>query len=760
MKRALVLFSALAFACTPPKTDYTGKKCDVSCPSGWRCNQDGVCEKGASCEAPTAACGGRCVDVTQDPRNCGACGKACPLPTNAESAGCNQSHCTLGACRAGYADCDEDAATGCEVNTESDLGNCGACRHPCNLPHAIALCQNGGCAIATCAAGYQDCDGDPDNGCESNTATDPDHCGDCKATPCPPATNAIPACKASACAIECNLGFADCDGDPGTGCEVALASDPTHCGSCGAPACESGPQSVAACSQGKCKLTCDAGFADCDTTASTGCETATTADPAHCGGCAPCALPHTATDTCTAGVCGIGTCSSGFMDCDFVTSNGCETNINGDPLHCGGCAPCQLPHVQIHTCVSGGCGIGLCDPGYASCNPVVTDGCETKVSDDPLHCGLCTKVCSGAPHADPSCVNSSCGLTCQTGFADGDGNPANGCEACVPTNGGVEICDGLDNDCNGAIDDALGACCVSTVTSAGLPSAQAGMILGEASALWVADPLKGLTRVDLQTYQVSSLFTSGMAAMDLVKDGAGGLFVVSSNGNRVYALTPSGGSFSSAPAAGNGTASCVDAATALAASYRGPVGVVLLPTGHLVLADDLNHRLADVVPKGAGNGSSASFASTCAAGAGAASGSPVTLANARFNQPHGLAYDPAGTGTVWVADAFNKAIRKIDVASGTVSTIGGLSVSPSHLALDAAKNVWFTAGNQVFKIAAGGATATLVTGLAGPGNADGACASAAFSSAAGIVADGSGTATVLYVLDSGNAAIRRIASLP
>jgi hypothetical protein len=24
---------------------------------------------------------------------------------------------------------------------------------------------------------------------------------------------------------------------------------------------------------------------------------------------------------------------------------------------------------------------------------------------------------------------------------------------CVPTNGGIEICDGLDNDCNGQIDD-------------------------------------------------------------------------------------------------------------------------------------------------------------------------------------------------------------------------------------------------------------------------------------------------------------------
>jgi hypothetical protein len=37
---------------------------------------------------------------------------------------------------------------------------------------------------------------------------------------------------------------------------------------------------------------------------------------------------------------------------------------------------------------------------------------------------------------------------CQTGWANADGNPNNGCEyACTPD--GPEICDGKDNDCNG-----------------------------------------------------------------------------------------------------------------------------------------------------------------------------------------------------------------------------------------------------------------------------------------------------------------------
>ena len=49
-----------------------------------------------------------------------------------------------------------------------------------------------------------------------------------------------------------------------------------------------------------------------------------------------------------------------------------------------------------------------------------------------------------------------CVSACAAGFVDADGLAADGCE-CKLTNGGVEICDGLDNDCNGAVDDGVGA---------------------------------------------------------------------------------------------------------------------------------------------------------------------------------------------------------------------------------------------------------------------------------------------------------------
>ena len=39
-------------------------------------------------------------------------------------------------------------------------------------------------------------------------------------------------------------------------------------------------------------------------------------------------------------------------------------------------------------------------------------------------------------------------------FYDANMKASDGCEAyCQKTNGGVEICDGRDNDCNGLVDD-------------------------------------------------------------------------------------------------------------------------------------------------------------------------------------------------------------------------------------------------------------------------------------------------------------------
>jgi len=46
---------------------------------------------------------------------------------------------------------------------------------------------------------------------------------------------------------------------------------------------------------------------------------------------------HITNPTCTAGSCG-GNCDAGFADCDLnKQTTGCEIDINGDAMNCGGC---------------------------------------------------------------------------------------------------------------------------------------------------------------------------------------------------------------------------------------------------------------------------------------------------------------------------------------------------------------------------------------------------------------------------------------
>lgn len=50
---------------------------------------------------------------------------------------------------------------------------------PCAVPHASVACVQGACANVKCELPFADCDNKPDNGCEADLTTDPQHCGDC-----------------------------------------------------------------------------------------------------------------------------------------------------------------------------------------------------------------------------------------------------------------------------------------------------------------------------------------------------------------------------------------------------------------------------------------------------------------------------------------------------------------------------------------------------------------------------------------------------
>lgn len=80
--------------------------------------------------------------------------------------------------------------------------------------------------------------------------------------------------------------------------------------------------------------------------------------------------------------------------------------------------------------------------------------CQADTLTDPKNCGLCDNVCEIA-NAFPVCEGGFCLVDhCASGWIDLNEMVVDGCEYnCTPSNGGQEICDGLDNDCNGEIDE-------------------------------------------------------------------------------------------------------------------------------------------------------------------------------------------------------------------------------------------------------------------------------------------------------------------
>jgi hypothetical protein len=187
--------------------------------------------------------------VSMDVSNCGMCGKSCPVPMNATSAACANSLCGVGMCKPNFGDCNKLGADGCEANLLTDSANCTKCGMACPpKDHATGKCNNGVCGLGGCEAGWADCNNNPGDGCEIEIAKRVDHCGKCF-TPCPAVANGTAACENSQCKVNtCNGGFADCNKVYGDGCEVTLASSSANCGMCG-KVC---PGNMPVCNGGNC----------------------------------------------------------------------------------------------------------------------------------------------------------------------------------------------------------------------------------------------------------------------------------------------------------------------------------------------------------------------------------------------------------------------------------------------------------------------------------------------------------------------------
>jgi hypothetical protein len=255
-----------------------------------------------------------------------------------------------------------------------------------------ALLVAQGCRRGGDGDGDADGDGDSDGDADGDADTDADADGDADGDGDADADGDV----------ECTGGRVNC----GDEC-VDTASDPRHCGGCGA-ACDPGEVCEASeCAAGPdCREEPCTGLSYCDL-ASGQCLPGCVEDT-QCGDNERC---ERSTHGCV--------CVDGAHRCSGVCSLDTSTSTCGDL-----CTPCPDVANGNPTCDGVACGVD-CDGGYHACS-------GTCVSDSAVaSCGTRCSPCPDDPNGSPACRAGACALDCDGGYIDCGG----ACIACDDPHG-------------------------------------------------------------------------------------------------------------------------------------------------------------------------------------------------------------------------------------------------------------------------------------------------------------------------------------
>ena len=278
----------------------------------------------------------------------------------------------------------------------------------------------------------------PDGGTEDLSgavcSTNPDDCpagSYCTGLVC------VPGCKSDSDCPKSDAGLGACDKTTHTCQDCAVNSD---CGSAAGAACcnkhcvntKSDPLNC-----NGCGVACSGAETQC----CNGACSNPNADPNNCGGCGTvCNTLNASSASCGGGMCS-WTCNAGFAHCT-AGNTGCDTNLGGSgkklcgavcvaSASCCTSSDCTTPPAPIACYASGVCsGVG------GTCSYAVKAGSK-----------VCGATCCNAING--TCT-ATCTLTCNSGYADCDGDPSNGCETNL-AGAGKKLC--------GSVCIAIGTCC-------------------------------------------------------------------------------------------------------------------------------------------------------------------------------------------------------------------------------------------------------------------------------------------------------------
>ncbi|MEO6324591.1 MAG: hypothetical protein ABIT01_13520, partial [Thermoanaerobaculia bacterium] len=317
---------------------------------------------------------------------------------------------------------------------------------------------------------------------------------------------------------------------------------------------------------------------------------------------------------------------------------------------------------------------------------------------------------------------------------------------------------------------------VATSASLAFPSS---ITTTEAGDLVIADSFNHRIRVvDAATHRISTRAGSasaGFAGDDgpatlaqlrypaaVVIDGAGNLLIADTDNNRIRKVAATTGIITTL--AGTGASGYSgDGGTAAAATLRRPQSLAVDPAGNVLVADTDNHVIRRI---SATTGLIATIAGSGTAGFDG-DGGPATTK--RLNQPRGIAL--ASSGALLIADTGNQRVRLV-ATSGTISTVAGNGVSsdvgdggpavdaslasPSGILVDTQGNLFIAdaANARVRRVdASTGVIRTVAGGRSGFSGDYGRATEAGLTDPTGVHVDSAGN---LFIADSKNNRIRAV----